>query len=389
MSGLVYVAEDGQLVTCDPAGADWRRLTHPMDGASEVGWRTHQRSPGWSWPCPSPDGQTIAAFHHPSDPSLPAQLRLVDLDGVGERQILSLDDTLPVYLQWSPDGERVAALLQDGESLQLHGCHRHVLGLSSEIESGSPLFFQWIDRTGRVLVHVGDEGGDARILIRSLGDGEDHIIGQTQGVIAAPQLLNERVWLSVPSRRSTRFICYDPASGGPGERRSIEGWFQLTPGPEGAGEVLVGLDPSSQKRGLGLMDWGRGAQRWFDTGPPIAAQWLPDGAHILVAAIDSSRTAYRWLLVRAQTEEVLELARFWPTPDERLRLRFYSQFAHSHPRLSPDGYSLLYASYLDPEAKGSEMGEAYIHALDLREPGCKPELLDKGSLAVYLPEVCS
>ena len=130
MSGIVYVDDDSQLVFCGNGRNDWRRLTHPMDGVHPSGWQLHQSTAGWSWPCPSPSGEFVAAFHQPGGPGSNAQLRVVHLNGVSEVQLLDMKGSL---LRMA----RISGFSQD-EKVCSYKLRSYTLERRSE--QGAPLF---------------------------------------------------------------------------------------------------------------------------------------------------------------------------------------------------------------------------------------------------------
>lgn len=383
MSGIVYVDDDSQLVFCGSGGNDWRRLTHPMDGVHPSGWQLHQSTAGWSWPCPSPSGEFVAAFHQPGGPGSNAQLRVVHLNGVSEVQLLDMRGSLPVYCQWNGDGSHIGLLFQDGEGLQLQSCEPKHIGTAREIEQGAPLFFQWVQGDARVLVHVGDGPRESRVVIRSLGHGEDVILGQSAGVYAAPQVIGERVWLSLPSHRGMRAVCMDVESTDIVFSYELEGLAQVIPAPQGPWVALQGLGQTGA-RGLRCLSSEEGRLIDICSSTVHSVDWLPDGNRLVVSAERVEGVGLEWMLIDLENHSQRTLCLFWPTPDELMRLRFSSQFGRSHPRLNRDGSSLCFASFGDPGRPDSEPGQSYIYELELEQPGEAPHILDKGSLAVYI-----
>ena len=150
MSTLVRLDADRQVVV----------------GASAAGrplwatWGLHEPPDVHSWPCVAPDDRRWAALR-------------VGREGGAARVVISTADAIetetepldgiPVCLQWSPAGARLAVLVQRAEGLALLVVDAG--GGRAEVWcAGSPLFFAWIDE-GRIAVHVGRGGGRTEVAV--------------------------------------------------------------------------------------------------------------------------------------------------------------------------------------------------------------------------------
>ena len=182
----------------------------------------------------------------------------------------------------------------------------------------------------------------------------------------------------------TRLICFEADTGDVNHTHELDAFVQAVPAPQGPWVALSHL--SSGFGGFGLR-FLNSAEHQFRDGlskPAHSIDWLPDGQRVIVSTDRDSGLGLVWHLIDLERGESTELAAFWPTPDEAMRLRFSSQFSRSHPRLSQDGTRLCYASFGDPTAADSEAGQSFIYELMLQDAGSEAQMLDKGSLAVYI-----
>src|SRR5512136_227938 len=109
---LVYAGTDGALYAWRQ-GQPTTRLTWPweeMVAGAPVGL-------SYAWPTCSRNGRRVLALARRGTER--HFLYVVDVDGVIAEEVAALGEAAPIYANWSPDGTRVAVLLQRGGTLAL------------------------------------------------------------------------------------------------------------------------------------------------------------------------------------------------------------------------------------------------------------------------------
>ena len=93
--------------------------------------------------------------------------------------------------------------------------------------------------------------------------------------------------------------------------------------------------------GIELIDPATGFSNRLTHAPIVAFSWLPDGSGLITAARTDEGTV-EWSRVGLDGH-TLRLGALYPTRDLRFYLRFFEQFALSHPLVSRDGTTLVVA----------------------------------------------
>lgn len=379
---LAMVSEDDQLHVIGPDG----RAPRPVTFSAAAGrlWGSAERG-GSTWPVWSPDRRWLGCFQvaDGGDPTA-TQVAATEVDGAEERVLLRLDDCLPVHLQWSPDGEQIAVLVQAGEQLQLWVCA--LSGVPARlIEEGAPLFFSWAEGGGRLLVHAGGAGGVGRVAVRSTtGTGEDEPLTSHAGLFTTPHAAGGSLFWSEADGAGGALVTRATSGGSPRVLLKSRKVLGFLPDPTGRRLALSRAREDGRiYDGLELMMVDSGAHRLLATGPLVAFCWTPDGGALLLCRPLAPLGALRWSLLRAgdppEAERVIGALR--PTRDQLFQLRFFEQFMRSHPPISPDGAALTWAGFpVDPAARPSGRPEVYL--ADLRGDG-GVQALAAGSYAVF------
>ncbi len=379
---LAVVGEDDQLHVIGPEGRAARPVT--FSGAAGRLWGSAPRG-GSTWPVWSPDRRWLGCFQvaEGGDPSA-TQVAATEVDGAEERVLLRLDDCLPVHLQWSPDGDQVAVLVQAGEVLQLWVCA--LSGAPARlIEEGAPLFFSWVEGGGRLLVHAGGAGGVGRVAVRATtGTGEDEPLTSRAGLFTTPHAAGGTLFWSEADGQGAALVCRDTAGGSPRVLLKSRRVLGFLPDPSGRRLALSRAREDGRiYDGLELMMVETGAHRVLATGPLVAFCWAPDGGALLLCRPLAPLGALRWSLLRAGDPPEAErpISALRPTRDQLFQLRFFEQFMRSHPPISPDGAVLTWAGFpVDPSARPS--GAPAVFLADLRGEG-GVQALAAGSYAVF------
>ncbi len=382
---LAYVGDDEQLHVVGPGAATTRPVTFPVAAGRLWGGG----APGAStWPVWSPDQRWLACFQSEGPAGeTPTQVAVSAVDGVEERVLLRLERTLPVHLQWSPDGQHLALLVQFEDVLQLWTCPL-AGGRPRLIDEGAPLFFGWRGGGAQLFVHTGSPtGGPGRLGLRAVGPtGEDDPMDDVPGSFTSPHAAGRWLFYARSSAGGSELVAREGPRGEARVLMESEGLLAFLPDATGS-QVAVSAGAASGERfdGLHVIDVMTGQARKVASGPLVAFTWRPTGGLVLCRPA-GGRGGLRWTRLDLGEGDAFpverRLALMRPTRDQLFQLRFFEQFMLSHPPISPDGAQLVWASYptdpTDPRA-----GEPTVYVAALEEGGSAAQALGAGSYAVF------
>lgn len=367
-------------------GSDRRAITFSTRGGPAEGAWNLGGSDACAWPCWSPDGRWIACFRSPGgeDDLADASVNVVEVDGVEELQLLDLAGQLPIYAQWSPDSARLAVLAQDEDELELQVCRLDRVGHKRIVDKGVPLFCSWTPDGEGLLVHAGGKKErPGRLMVRRPTMGEDSLFDDRPGSFCVPVFIGERAIYVTGGGTSARVVASDADGRNRHELAAMEGLVALLPDPAGRRLALAHAPGGEMTpyQGIWLLSSEGSDIRPLVEQPLMAFFWEPDGGGLLFATVDARRGCLWWWRRRLDSTVDERLAAFRPTRDQLFHLHFFEQYARSHPLVTPDGSTLVYAAWPDPRANGAE-ASAQIFALDLHHP-TRPALpVAHGTLAV-------
>jgi hypothetical protein len=388
MSGrIAFVGADKQVHVVDAGGGQHRQVTFANGPGATAPWGVPIQRDHSSWPCWSPDGRWLACFQSHTVPGGdgPAWLTVLEVDGVEERRLAALPDGLPIYIQWNAQAERVAALIQVEDQLELSVCAISDIGGQRLVEQGVPLFFSWLPNGRRLLVHTGERDGLKRLVGRSAdGVGEDDIFNDVPGAFCTPMVVGEQA-IYVTSREESSDLCIGSLTG---ERShvlaEVEGLVAMIPSPDGRW-VAYSTAARGQEaiyEGIRLARTDGSKDELLVEGPCKAFMWSPTGDRIIVAAPARRQPGLMWRIVEVPSGEVRELCTFWPSQDQMFYLHFFEQFSQSHPLISPDGKHLVFAGHPAP-GNSSVDTRSRIFVVPLDRESERPNSIALGDFAVF------
>lgn len=338
---VLYLDQKRQIRAVDSKGRD-RGLTATAP-LPYTWWKEPSAEPAaYAWPSWSPDGRHLAAFRlGPKDQ--PPQLVVISRDGVETVELAALNGKLPIYLQWQPDGQSLAYLVQVDRTLVLS-----TVGLGGAapavISEGTPMFScPW---QGGLAVF---QGLEARTALRwHRPDGRVAEVGGMPGQFCTPvPSPHGLVYVSREDDDSSAIRLWDGESDVGVELHRTEGLVALIAGDE-PHEVLVGVAPGgdgSPYREAYWLDLRSGATRRAADGPFLSV--FPAGAYgVVTATVDTVRNLIVWRLTTPEGGSRV-LASIRPSRDLAFLLRFFEQYAKSHPIVDPVGGELLIAGALE------------------------------------------
>ncbi len=368
---LAVIRPDRHLEILDPAHRPaWTTAPDPT-----LVWGPHTMVDRgmYAWPTWSPDGTRIATFRTPRGRT-GAELVLLHDGGVRADVLLYFYQRIPIYAQWSPDGATLAALYQDGDQLGLCAVDPHS-GDELPLVHGSPLFFTWAD-ANHVAVFVAERARDAEIGLLDARTREFDPFPGRPGNFCAPVVVDGRV--AYVAHRAGRLGLWVADREAARDIEEVSGLVAILPDPRG-GRVARALAPDDRSpyRNLALVDTATGEVTPVDDGPCTAFLWSPTGEHLVVARSQPSG-AVRFHSLRLLDGLDVPLGEVRPTRDLRFYLRYFEQFAQSHPLLDPAGRALVVPGELD---RAGNTAGLWRLPLD----GAPPERLGDGLLGVWGP----
>ena len=151
-----FIGVDGNIRSVDQTGARNTPLTEDA-GAN----RAARTVVAYSQPTWSPDGRNLA-FARTAITGRRALNSSIWVSGDGEapREVSRSDRLRPIYLYWSPDGEKLTMLSQPIGSAQLElGVIEVADNRYRPLDQGQPYYWSWMPDNSALITHV---GGDIR-----------------------------------------------------------------------------------------------------------------------------------------------------------------------------------------------------------------------------------
>ncbi len=391
MSRLAFIGLDRQIYVSQASGGEPTALTTPFPRGAGAWGMLNRPQEAFSWPTWSPDGEWIAAFAVEGGDSESGPVRVValSLDGVRQVEWARIPNMSPIYLQWHPAGDALTVLLQEGPELVLALLRRERLGQVQTLEQGVPLFFNWAPDGGRVLVHVGNKDDPTgRLVARDpLGDGEDILYDRPPGSFCAPVFPGPRAAYAVRRPDGGSEVVTSTVEGL--DTRVLthrRGLLAVLPAPGGEPWVAVSAAPKGEGtpyRGIDLFHITTGETRNVSTADCLAFLWSPVGDFLLYAVVDSDANCLLWHKVGLDGTPAVLLGSFWPTREILFYLHFFDQYAQSHPILSPDGRYLTFAGYPAGDGQADLSSPPRIYVKDTTDPDRPPAEIGRGSFSVF------
>src|SRR5438093_4380421 len=153
MRQLAYVGEDGQVRVADLDAGHEIKISG-RDGPDA------DHGAVCNWPTWSPLGDRLAFFRYElaGEDVQRAGVCVAPADGSSSEEIYGLPAGAPIYMCWSPDGERLAVLVQESRELYLRIVERRDGQQATTVAQGAPLYFAWQPDSRGLVVHTGGGG---------------------------------------------------------------------------------------------------------------------------------------------------------------------------------------------------------------------------------------
>ena len=385
---LVIIDRDGQIITLSPDGSDSRQLTSADDEQFQF--------PAWS-----PDGQHIAVIATSRRDG--AIYVLDDITDAPRTELFRSTSSFPIYLSWSPNGQRVGFLAGHGGA----GIGFHLADVSGDspatlVATGSPFYWDWLDDGLNLFVHSGLVGEGSRLgFMNHEGYSAEENLAEP-GFFQAPGLSATGRYLAYASlvNNQRRLIIADQTNGTEvfaQHQGFVSLSWSLTADQLAFTSPLTNNDVAFGP--LRLMDAATGEVRSLDEDLVFAFFWSPDGQAIAYLTLpseqleDSAWLGEKGVLARPRTQQndfQLELrlvqvatgqrrvlAQFTPSNLFLTQfLPFSDQYAISHRLWSPTSDALVLPTLDDN-------GDPQITVIHL--DGSLPTPIAEGVMAFWSP----
>ena len=386
---IAYVGLDGQVRTVNPDGSG-EQIVSPRTGV-------------FSWPAWSPDSRNLVFSGLTDSADGLGRPTLFDRDlSTGELARIHVGNpgdafvatAAPHYVYWAPDSSRLAFLAGGSPTdLRLY-LYDHAAGEPPlTAMDGVPVFMDWSPDSERLLIHFE----------------ADHFLLNTDGALSRLDLQSAARGYKVPTwRPGTSLMTYATADrsgalslyvGEVGADQTVfvdrvpeSAVFRWSPN----GEMLAVTTPDRvvPYRPLRLLVYKRialysesGAElRTVIEDDVVAFFWSPDSTKIAYATLlPDEQDMLRWKVMDVATGVATTLIEFTPSGDQLTVLQFFDQFAGSHRIWSPDSRSLVFAGRVGGGAVLASTGQENIDRIVVISARSFPStnVIARGTLAFW------
>jgi Tol biopolymer transport system component len=294
---------------------------------------------------------------------------------------------VPHYALWSPDGSRIAYVAPAPEGLTLFSGDIDGPLVSNPIVTGAPLFFAW-SKGGRLAVHAGpellllDEALERRTTLTSSAIGFRTPAFSSDGgfiAYATPAPPGVAIMLAPVA---------EPVA--PRELHRLPGGVALAFAP---GSALLGVSLTRQPESglfheLWLIDAvGESPPRRIHHGPFVASFWAPGGESVMLVVPGASGEGRYFPQTIGLDGSILGTGEgITPSPEYRVLLSFFDQYALSHSPWSPDGRAFVMAGRPPGDGVPSSLGDPTNYVIIWRPGRAVPlEVVCPGDAGFFGP----
>jgi hypothetical protein len=369
MEDLAFVGKGHQVQIKNLHTEELRQLTYALS----LDLRADQQ--GCSWPVWSPDRKWIAYFQ--LNQSRGVSICIAENDGIEVRVLDELTDAIPIYMYWSPNGRRLAVLLQRTEMEVLV---YDVDGLTNPIGTltGGPIFFAWSPHSDGLYFHLIQRlDKSSRFTYFPLNGEGEQVISTKVGAFCSPLHTGDGL-LYIRSEESSCYIEHLRHRTESSSLAEVSGMVSMLLSPR-ADCLAYG---ENHREGhdayprLELLPLSGGKERTLDLSCQ-SFHWRPDQRGIVFSRMNRKDVCMEWWYWNLETEATHKMASFWPTREQILQLHFFEQYAQSHGSFSRDGCFFVYSGYEAPAKRRGDVAVPQIYCIDL-DCDSEPAVLAEG-----------
>lgn len=373
---MVFTGEDGNVFAWAPADRRQRQLTWSWE--EHGGKREAEDAPvrlTHMWPAWAPDDNRIACFgmRGVSESQLETSLYAVAADGIESWELSGLSGGMPIYGNWSPQGNTFAALVQREKKLSLEIVSLNQPGTMTPVISGAPLFWSWSPHGDKLAVHVGGShsaSGRGRVVVVDAASGQILCqITDRPGEFRVPAWSPQDNLLTYVERDDHDgdiLFLYDLDTGEKGPVTTADSSTVAVWSADGHTLAFssTARSGSSMFPRVQVLDLTTGHQSTVLDEPVLGFFWSPQSDFLLYLTIDRQQNFLCWNRCVRSNGEKTEIARFLPSREQMFILSFFDQYALSHPPLAPDGSALAFAGYLVTPVSATTTSHVYYVSLN-------------------------
>jgi WD40 repeat protein len=356
MRQLAYVSEDGQIRVADLDLKSETEISPPGSGEPDP-----DHSTICNWPTWSPGGERLAFFRYElaGEEVQRTSVCFSSFDGALVSEMYGLPAGVPIYMCWSPDGQRLAVLVQESRELYLRvveaGDDQAVL----TVAQGAPLYFAWHPDSRGLVIHTGGGGlasSRARVVWVRLERGQatySNFTGSPAADFRAP------AW---SDRRGAATLAFTQGEGSEIVLQSDPDAVREVLASAGAGPAFVWSDDgerlafASRSPDLGgayatisVCEASDGSVKEVAEGPSLAFFWCPDGRRLAYTGGEMGGRMMNVQLVDIVSGEHTTLGWVRPSRDLMLLLGHFDQYRQSARLFSPAGDEMVLAASIAQE----------------------------------------
>ncbi len=365
---LVIIAEDGNLYTTDPNGANRTRINTDAAGYNYI-------QPTWS-----PDGRLLAWAESGQEDGVARSFLVTGSPTSGEQTRLEVPFA-PFYMNWEPTGNRIA-YLSNWVSNNLPSMALRLVEVGEDENSvqtlaeGSPFYFAWAPDGETMLAHIEDQ----RLVLQSISGDQQPLLDSSVG-FPAPQWSSngESLFFAVESG-NTRLLVSSTLDGSTVENITrFDGrvTFLLNDTDNQLAYVVTEATVNAPTFGpLYVVDLPSSGTQQISEEPALAFFWSPDGEKLAFLTAERSPTelAFRWNMWDGAQTIHYEPGRPSNTFYSQY-LSFFDQYAQSMTIWSPDSRAFVFAGEIN------DIDGIWVQTLDRDEP----VLVAGGRFAAWSP----
>ena len=393
MRQMAYVGEDGQIRVSD---LDLSRETEiSRHGMAEAGTDRHVLC---NWPTWSPDGDRLAFFQYElaGDDVRRTSVRLAPADGSSSSEVYGLPAGAPIYVCWSPDGQRLAVLVQESRELYLRVIECQDGQKALTVAQGAPLYFVWHPDSRGLVVHTGGAGlapPRARVVWVRLEGGQAtyaSLTGEPATDFRAP------AW---SSRHGAATLAFAHDDGSEIVLQSEPDATRQTIASSGNGPVFIWsadgarLAFASRSTEFGGA-YGPISVYWAEDssveqvteGPSLAFFWCPDSRRVLHTGGEMGGRMMNVQVVDVVGGERTSLGWVRPSRDLMLLLGHFDQYSQSAHIFSPGGDEIVLAASIAQEQENGAVPTVRQILVRSLAGDRVQEVAARGRLAFWRPD---
>jgi hypothetical protein len=275
-----------------------------------------------------------------------ARVYVMHRDRVRVWEAWGFDDGGPIHLDWSPSGEHVLVLHQNGDALDLHLVDPNE-DEPKHIATGAPLFWAWQPGGPRLALRVVDPAsGDPTLQIARPLENDTVRIVDDAGSFYAPAWRPDGSAFVYGSAgdREDRIVLAAPDGHALSDLIGYPGRAAFLWSPDGS-QLAVPISPEGTGSFLALeiLDVERGTSRTVYQEPFLAMAWLPDERGWVLCATDPKGGRLHWVKLDPGGGTRPIGPTFSPSQETLVSLHFFDQVTRGRSFLSADGSSLVWA----------------------------------------------